>query len=77
MHANKSSGPDLITGHMLLICDESIVFPLQSIFSNILRTASYPLLWKLANVTPVYKKSDKHYGELPTYFTPPFVRQII
>ena len=56
---NKSNGPDLITGHMLRICDESIVLPLQLIFRNILHTGTYPLLWKLANVTPVFKKSDK------------------
>ncbi len=44
---------------MLHLCDKSIVPPLKLIFSNILHTGTYPLLWKLANVTPVYKKSDK------------------
>ena len=56
---NKSNGPDLITGHMLHLCDKSIVRPLELIFLNILHTGTYPLLWKLANVTPVYKKNDK------------------
>ena len=56
---NKSNGPDLITGHMLKICDKSIVLPLKLIFVNILRTGTYPSLWKLANVTPVHKKNDK------------------
>ena len=59
INPNKSNGPDLITGHMLHLCDESIVLPLKLIFSNILRTGAYPQLWKLANVTPIYKKSDK------------------
>ena len=44
---------------MIHLCDKSIVLPLQLIFTNILHTGTYPLLWKLANVTPVYKKSDK------------------
>ena len=44
---------------MLHLCDKSIVPPLGLIFRNILRTGTYPLLWKLANVTPVYKKCDK------------------
>ena len=53
---NKSNGPDLITGHMLQLSDKSIVLPLKLIFFNILKTGTYPLLWKLANVTPVHKK---------------------
>ena len=56
LNPNKSNGPDLITGHMIHLCDKSIVLPLQLIFTNILHTGTYPLLWKLANVTPVYKK---------------------
>ena len=56
---NKSNGPDLITGHMLQLSDKSIVLPLKLIFFNILKTGTYSLLWKLANVTPVHKKNDK------------------
>ena len=59
INPNKSNGPDIISGHMLRLCDKSIVLPLKLIFFNILRTGTYPLLWKLANVTPVYRKSDK------------------
>ena len=43
----------------LRIADSSIVTPLKLIFMNILRTSTYPSLWKLANVTPVHKKDDK------------------
>ena len=56
---NKSNGPDIITGHMIRLCDDSLVLPLRLLFSNILRTSSFPILWKLANVTPVFKKNDK------------------
>ena len=55
----KSNGPDLISAHMLRIADEAIVIPLNLIFTNILKTSTYPILWKLANVTPIFKKSDK------------------
>ena len=58
---SKSNGPDMITGHMIRLCDDSIVLPLKLIFTNILRTSTFPILWKLANVTPVYKKNDKQY----------------
>ena len=44
---------------MLLLCDESVILPLQIIFTNILTTSIYPTIWKLANVTPVFKKGDK------------------
>ena len=44
---------------MLLLCDESVILPLQIIFTNILTTSIYPSIWKVANVTPVYKKGDK------------------
>ena len=56
---NKSNGPDMITGKMIGLCDDSIVLPLQIIFTNILRTSTFPNSWKLANVTPVFKKNDK------------------
>ena len=44
---------------MLLFCDDSVVLPLRIIFGNILSTATYPDIWNLANVTPIFKKSDK------------------
>ena len=33
--------------------------PLKMIFENILVTSLYPESWKLANVTPIFKKGDK------------------
>ena len=44
---------------MLLLCDASVILPLQIIFRNILSTSIYPDKWKLANVTPMFKKGDK------------------
>ena len=44
---------------MLLLCDDSVILPLNIIFSNILLTSTYPDQWKLANVTPIFKKGDK------------------
>ena len=59
INPNKTSGSDGISGPMLQLCDDSIVLPLKIIFDNILKTSVYPDLWKLANVTPIYKKNDK------------------
>ena len=43
----------------LLTCDESVVLPLKIIFKSILNNSVYPDLWKIADVTPIFKKEDK------------------
>ena len=59
INPNKATGSDGISGQMLLLYDEFVILPLQIIFTNILTTSIYPTIWKLANVTPVFKKGDK------------------
>ena len=59
LNPNKASGSDGISGQMLLLCDDSVGLPLKIIFENILLTSLYPDMWKLANVTPIFKKGDK------------------
>ena len=44
---------------MLLLCDNSVVLPLKIICQNILISAIYQDMWKLANVIPIFKKGDK------------------
>ena len=51
--------PDGISGPMLLLFDKSVLLPLKMLFQNILVTSKYPDMWKLANVTPIFKKGDK------------------
>ena len=41
LNPNKATGPDGISGQMLLLCDESVILPLQIIFTNILSTSIY------------------------------------
>ena len=59
INPNKATGSDGISGQMLLLCDDSVTLPLKIIFRNILLTSIYPDTWKLANVTPIFKKGDK------------------
>ena len=59
INPNKATGPDGISGQMLLLCDDSIGLPLQIIYNNILSTSIYPDVWKIANVRPIFKKGDK------------------
>ena len=49
----------VLMAYLLLLCDASVVLPLRIIFGNILSTAKYPDIWKLANVIPIFKKGDK------------------
>ena len=56
INPSKGSGSQGIFGHMLRLCDDSVVLPLKIIFDNILKTSVYPDSWKLANVTPIHTK---------------------
>ena len=59
LNPNKATGSAEISGRMLLLCDNSVVLPLKIIFDNILATSTYPDMWKLANLTPIFIKGDK------------------
>ena len=60
LNPNKATGYDGISTQMLLLCGESAALPLKIIFSNILTTGIYPGIWKLANVTPIHKKTTNN-----------------
>ena len=55
---NKASGPDEISHRMLKPVSKAISFPLADLFNKSLRQESFPEFWKLANVTPIYKKGE-------------------
>ena len=59
LNPNKASGSDEISAQTLLVYDDTVGTPLKLIFENILTSSSYPDVWKLANVTPIFKKGDK------------------
>ena len=59
MNKGKACGPDGISAHMPLICGDSVTLPLRIIFEQILSVGIYPDAWKVANVTPIFKKGDK------------------
>jgi hypothetical protein len=60
---NNSSGPDVISNHILKFCADSLYKPLTYLFNYPLRKGVYPSCWKISNICPVYKnkgeKSEK------------------
>ena len=59
INPNKASGPDGISGRLLLETADSICKPLSLLFNKSLQSGIFPSEWKKANITPVHKKQDK------------------
>ena len=56
---NKAYGDDMISIRMLKICDKPICKPLQLIFQSCIKHEKFPNEWKIPNVVPVHKKTNK------------------
>ena len=56
---NKAHGFDMISIHILKLCGESILKPLELIFKSCIESGKLPIEWKKANVVPVHKKCNK------------------
>lgn len=56
---DSAPGLDGLTAIFLNKCASSLAVPLSMIFSSSLTNHSIPITWKMAVVTPVFKKGDK------------------
>ena len=56
---NKTPGPDKISPRILKEVKNEICEPLSKLFNKSLTNGKVPSEWKMANVTPIYKKEDK------------------
>ena len=56
----KSPGPDCMHPQVLQEVREAIVDPLYIIFQTSVRTCTVPDEWKIAHITAIYKKDNKH-----------------
>ena len=52
----KSVGPDGVSPRLLKHCAKELARPLTNLFQKVTRAAEFPKSWKVARVTPVYKK---------------------
>ena len=58
---NKSTGPDEVHNKMLLKGVDVLSEPLASLFNRSINEGTFPMIWKTAHVTPIYKlKGDKN-----------------
>ena len=60
INVNKAAGPDNLPNKLLKTCAEEIAPLLTNIFQLSLNSSVLPFDWKIANVTPIFKKGDKH-----------------
>ena len=61
LNKGKAHGPDDISAHMVILCDDTIVIPLKLTYEQILTTGIFPDNWKSANLNPIHKKGDKQF----------------
>ena len=59
----KATGPDSIPNLVLKECAKEISPAITSIFQASLETGKLPTDWTNANISPIYKKGDKHTAE--------------
>ena len=55
---NRACGPDLTHPKSLVELQAELVLPLVDIFNQSLQDGRLPLVWKQANVCPIFKKGD-------------------
>ena len=60
---HKASGPDEIPNIVLKMCSKSLAPGITALFQKSLDTGELPKDWTDANITPVFKKGDKHAAE--------------
>jgi hypothetical protein len=59
LKTNKSPGPDQIHPRVLKETADIIVTPLLMLFNKSITSGVVPLQWKIATITPIYKKGNK------------------
>ena len=59
LDTSKSPGPDNIHPRLLKETSDVIAHPLHLIFKGSLDVGVFPDTWKIANVSPIFKKGNK------------------
>ncbi len=63
LNVSKANGPDGISNRVLKECSDSLAIPLTDLFNKSMDEGVFPSLWKMSNVSPVYKKAFRYLKE--------------
>ena len=63
LNPDKSCGVDEIRPKVLQECASELAVPLTLIYSDSIKKGEIPLIWKLANISPLYKKGSRLLAE--------------
>ena len=63
LKTSKSTGPDSIPNLVLKTCATELSMGLSTIFQYSIDTGSLPSDWRDTNISPVFKKGDRHLAE--------------
>ena len=55
---SKANGPDLVSPRLIREGAPFLAAPLSTYFTQLIRQSVFPSAWRLANVTPIFKKGD-------------------
>ena len=58
LKVDSSTGPDSLPTRILKTCAEELALPLLMLANSILRTGTWPALWLINWIVPLYKKSS-------------------
>ncbi|CAN0013297.1 unnamed protein product, partial [Heterosigma akashiwo] len=67
LDVRKSVGPAGVSPRVLKHCARQLAHPLTRLFQKVGKSGEFPRSWKVARVTPVYKKKD---ASLPENYRP-------
>jgi len=59
LDSSKAPGPDGMHPHLLISCVNNVAKPLAMIFYKSFHTGLIPQDWKLADISPIFKKGVK------------------
>ena len=63
INASKASGPDNIPNRVLKECATELAPAIAVLFQQSLNTGTLPDAWTSANISPIFKKGDRHKAE--------------